>query len=97
MGLVVACSALKRSYRDLLRSGGATAVRFVYLAGSRALLAERLANRRGHFMPPALLESQLAILEEPSPDEHAWVGDIREAPDAIVADLVTRTAAARSA
>ncbi len=97
VGLVVSCSALKRRYRDLLRSGGAAAARFVYLAGSRALLAERLANRRGHFMPPALLESQLAILEEPSPDEHAWVCDIREAPDAIIADLVTRTAAARSA
>jgi gluconokinase len=97
MGLVVSCSALKRSYRDLLRSVGAADVRFVYLAGSHALLAERMAQRRGHFMPPSLLDSQLAILEEPSPDERAWVCDIREAPDAIVADLVTRTAAARSA
>src|SRR5712691_6139169 len=91
-GLVVSCSALKRSYRDLLRSVGAADVRFVYLAGSRALLAERMANRRGHFMPPSLLESQLAILEEPAPDEHAWVCDIRQAPDAIVADLVRRAA-----
>jgi len=90
-GLVVSCSALKRSYRDLLRSAGDTDVRFVYLAGSRALLAERMADRRGHFMPPALLESQLSILEEPSADERAWVCDIREAPHAIVADLVTRT------
>jgi gluconokinase len=88
VGLVVSCSALKRSYRDLLRSVGAADMRFVHLAGSRALLAERMANRRGHFMPPSLLESQLAILEEPSPDEHAWVCDIREAPDVIVADLV---------
>jgi len=91
VGLVASCSALKRSYRDLLRSGAAT-LQFVYLAGSRALLAERMANRRGHFMPPSLLESQLAILEEPSPDEHAWVCDIRQAPDAIVADLVRRAA-----
>ena len=89
-GLVVSCSALKRSYRDLLRSIVAADVRFVYLAGSRALLAERLAQRRGHFMPPSLLESQLAILEEPSPDERAWVCDIRETPEAIVADLATR-------
>lgn len=96
-GLVVACSALKRSYRDLLRSVAAADLRFVYLAGSRALLAERMANRRGHFMPPTLLDSQLAILEEPSPDERAWVCDIREAPHAIVADLVTRTAASRPA
>src|SRR5438046_10311470 len=90
VGLAVACSALKRSYRDLLRSAGAADVRFVYLAGNRALLAERMAKRRGHFMPPALLESQLATLEAPSPDEQAWVCDIREAPEAIVADLVSR-------
>ena len=89
-GLVVSCSALKRRYRDLLRSAGDPNARFVYLAGSRALLAERMANRRGHFMPPALLDSQLAILEEPSPDERAWVCDISETPDAIVNDLVTR-------
>src|SRR5258705_5373164 len=86
-GLVVSCSALKRAYRDLLRSAGDVAARFVYLAGDRALIAERLADRRGHFMPPTLLESQFAILEEPAPDEDAWVCDIRETPDAIVADL----------
>ena len=92
VGLVVSCSALKRRYRDLLRSNGDADVRFVYLGGSPALLAERLANRRGHFMPPALLESQLSILEEPAPDEHAWVCDILEAPLTIVNSLVTRTA-----
>jgi gluconokinase len=92
VGLVVSCSALKRIYRDLLRSVGAADIRFVYLAGSRELLAERMAIRRGHFMPPSLLESQLAILEEPSPDERAWVYDIRETPDVIVADLVRRAA-----
>jgi gluconokinase len=91
VGLVVSCSALKRRYRDLLRSNGEADLRFVYLAGNPALLAERLANRRGHFMPPALLESQLAILEEPAPDERAWVCDIRATPGAIVADLVSRT------
>jgi gluconokinase len=91
-GLVSSCSALKRSYRDLLRSSGDARVQFVYLAGTRALLAERMANRPGHFMPPSLLDSQLVILEEPSPDEHAWVCDIREAPDAIVVDLVRRAA-----
>ena len=92
VGLVVSCSALKRSYRDLLRTVGDADVRFIYLAGSRALLEERMAHRRGHFMPPALLESQLAILEEPAPDERAWVCDIRQAPDVIVADLVKRSA-----
>ena len=94
VGLVVSCSALKRSYRDLLRSVGDADVRFVHLAGSRALIAERMANRRGHFMPASLLESQLAILEEPSEDERAWVCDIRQAPSAIVANLVARASTA---
>ena len=92
IGLVVSCSALKRSYRDLLRASGSRDVRFVYLAGSRALLAERMAQRPEHFMPASLLESQLAILEEPSPDEHVWVCDIRDAPDTIVGDLVNHAA-----
>jgi len=91
-GLVVSCSALKRFYRDLLRFAGAPDVRFVFLAGSRELIAERLAGRRGHFMPPSLLDSQLAILEPPAPDEHAWVCDVSQTPDAIVADLVRRAA-----
>jgi len=92
VGLVVSCSALKRSYRDLMRSAGDAKLRFVYLAGTRALLAERMAQRRGHFMPPSLLDSQLAILEEPSPDEHVWVCDIRDTPETIVADLVGHAA-----
>ena len=92
IGLVVACSALKRRYRDLLRSEGDAAVQFVHLEGEAPLLAQRLAQRRGHFMPPALLESQLATLERPAPDEGAWVVDIRDTPDAIVADLVRRAA-----
>ena len=91
-GLVVSCSALKRSYRDLLRSEEQADVQVVYLKGTRELIAERMAQRRGHFMPPALLESQFATLEEPAPDEHAWVCDIRQPPDAIVAALVQRAA-----
>lgn len=92
VGLVASCSALKRSYRDLLRSAGDPDVRLVYLKGIKPLLAERMAQRRGHFMPAALLDSQLATLEEPSPDERALLCDIRETPDAIVADLVRRAA-----
>jgi len=91
-GLVVSSSALKRSYRDLLRSEAQADVQVVYLKGTRELIAERMAQRRGHFMPPALLESQFATLEEPAPDEHAWVCDIRQPPDAIVAALVQRAA-----
>lgn len=89
-GLVVACSALKRSYRDLLRSQGTAETRFVYLRGSQPTVAERLARRRGHFMPASLLASQFAALEEPGADEGAAVYDIREAPETIVADLVQR-------
>lgn len=91
-GLVMTCSALKRSYRDLLRAD-APELRFVFLEGPRALIAERLAGRRGHFMPPSLLESQFATLEEPSPDEHAWVCDIRQSPEDLLAALVARASA----
>lgn len=91
-GLVMSCSALKRSYRDVLRTEGGD-VNFIFLKGRRALIAERIAGRRGHFMPPSLLESQLATLEEPSPDEQAWVCDIGESPDDLVAALVARAAA----
>ena len=68
--LVVSCSALKRRYRDVLRSG-APGLRFVFLHGEPALLAQRMALRTGHYMPPSLLDSQLATLEPPGPDEHA--------------------------
>lgn len=91
-GLVMSCSALKRSYRDVLRAE-AGELRFVFLRGTRALLAERLAERRGHFMPPSLLNSQFATLQEPSPDEEAWVCDIRESPQDLVAALVARASA----
>lgn len=81
---VVACSALKRSYRDIL-TGGRADVAIVYLKGSQALIAERLKRRKGHFMPPALLDSQFATLEEPDADEGAITVSIEPAPEAIVA------------
>jgi len=87
VGLVVSCSALKRSYRDVLRAGRAD-IQFVCLQGDRALIDQRLADRRGHFMPSSLLDSQFAILEPPSADEDAWVCDIGQPPDVIVAHLV---------
>ena len=65
--LVVACSALKRAYRRTLSDG--LDVQFVFLKASRDALAKRLAERRGHFAGPGLLDSQLATLEEPGPDE----------------------------
>jgi gluconokinase len=88
-GIVIACSALKRSYRDILRAG-APDTRFVFLKGARELIAQRLADRAGHFMRPGMLDSQFAALEEPSDDENAWVCDIRRPPDEIVTDLATR-------
>jgi gluconokinase len=90
VGLVVSCSALKRSYRELLRSVGVADVRFIYLSGSRALISQRIAGRYDHFMPPTLLESQFAILEEPTPDERVWTCDITQPPNVIVADLLRR-------
>ena len=91
-GLVMTCSALKRSYRDVLHAG-APEVRFIFLRGPRTLIAERLAARRGHFMPASLLDSQFAALEEPSADEGAWVCDVRESPHDLVAALVARARA----
>jgi len=90
--LVVACSALKRAYRDVLREGDPD-VQFVFLRGTRELLAERLGARSGHYMPASLLESQLATLEEPTADEHAWTCEIGESPEHIVASLVARARA----
>jgi gluconokinase len=65
--VVVGCSALKRAYRDRIRSAGI--VRFVHLAGSRDLIAARMAQRSGHYMPLTLLDSQFATLEPPDADE----------------------------
>lgn len=78
--VVMACSALKAAYRTALLDGLADA-RVVYLRGSRALLAERLAARRGHYMNPALLDSQLATLETPG---DATVIDVDQSPAEIV-------------
>jgi gluconokinase len=78
-GMVVACSALKRRYRDQLRRH-APDLRLLHLHGDAALLAERLNLRSGHYMPPSLLPSQLDALELPEPDEDAVVLDILMPP-----------------
>jgi gluconokinase len=78
---VVACSALRRAYRDLLREAAAGPVTFVHLHGARELLEHRLGAREGHFMPPALLDSQLATLEALQPDEHGILVDIALTPE----------------
>ncbi len=68
-GLVVACSALKRIYRDRLRQAAGRPVTFVWLDGSQETIAKRMSGRKGHFMPPSLLDSQFATLEPPASDE----------------------------
>jgi carbohydrate kinase (thermoresistant glucokinase family) len=88
-GLVVACSALKRSYRDAIRAQAPHAV-FLHLDGSREVLGSRLEGRSGHFMPAALLDSQLATLEPIGTGEAAVVIDISVPVDALVRDAVVR-------
>lgn len=90
VGLVVSCSALKRRYRDLLREGD-PALRFAHLTGPRALIAERLSARQDHYMPPMLLDSQLAALEPLEPDEDGINLDIRQAPAQLVTAILAST------
>ena len=84
---VIACSALKRAYRDIL-IGNRDDARLVYLHGTRALIGERMAHRQGHFMPAALLDSQFATLEEPGPDERPIVVPIDAGAEAVIAAVV---------
>jgi gluconokinase len=84
--VVAACSALRRAYRDRLRAAAPGAV-FLHLSAEPARLAERIAAREGHFMPPSLLDSQLATLEPPGADERALRVDAEAAPEAVVAAL----------
>jgi gluconokinase len=81
---VVSCSSLKRSYRDHIRAHAQGDVRFIHLAGSRDLLAQRMAARPGHYMPLSLLDSQLATLEAPGVDEAVTI-DIALTPEAALA------------
>ena len=76
---IVSCSALKRAYRRTLLDGQ-TGVGLVYLQGSFALISDRMSRRKGHFMPPELLQSQFATLEAPSRVEGALVVPIRLSP-----------------
>ena len=81
--VVLSCSALKRSYRDTLRAQ-ATDLALVYLRGTPQLLAQRMAGRQGHYMPPSLLASQLATLEPPQDNEHALTLDVAHDPQQLV-------------
>ena len=85
--VVIGCSALRRVYRDLLVHGR-TDVQIVYLEGTQALIADRLGERKGHFMPPGLLTSQFGTLEPPTPDEHAITVSIDAPAETIVDDIL---------
>ena len=89
---VVTCSALKRAYRDII-VGDRPDVGLVHLKGSRELIGQRMAARKGHFMPAALLDNQFATLQEPVADERAITVDIAAAPTEIVDEIVRRLAA----
>jgi gluconokinase len=85
---VFACSALKRSYREVLVHGRDD-VRLIFLDGTQALIAGRLAARKGHFMPPGLLDSQFSTLERPATDETALTVSI-DAPVETIVDNIVR-------
>lgn len=82
--IIIGCSALKARYREQF-AAGVEGMRFVHLKGPQALIAKRLATRRGHFMPPGLLDSQFAALEEPA---DAIVVSIAQTPDEMVEEIV---------
>jgi gluconokinase len=85
---VHACSALKRAYRQRLRVSDY--VKFVFLRGDYALIERQLRRRRGHFMNPALLQSQFADLEEPQPDEDVLTIDLGRSPQELVDEIKTK-------
>jgi gluconokinase len=91
---VLACSALKKKYRDLLRVN--SDVKFVFLHRSRAWIAEQLKQRRGHFMDPALLDSQFADLEEPESSEDMLTIELKGEPDELVEQIRQKLSPSRT-
>lgn len=90
--IVLSCSALKRAYRDRLRAVAGRPVTFIFLQGSRTLLAERLTDRKGHYMPASLLESQLATLELPARESDVVSIEICQPLERIVGLAITTLA-----
>jgi gluconokinase len=87
--VVIGCSALRRVYRDVLVHGRDD-VRFIYLDGTQAMIADRLGQRKGHFMPPGLLASQFQTLEPPTPDERAVTVSIDAQVEVIVDRIISQ-------
>lgn len=86
---VIACSALKRVYRERISEKAGRPVTFLFLEGTREVLSGRMQHRTGHFMPVALLDSQLATLEPPAADERSVKASIDQPPGQIVAQFLT--------
>jgi gluconokinase len=91
--LVLGCSALKRRYRDHIRGEANAPVVFVYLSGSKYLIAARMAALSGHFMPTILIDSQFAALGPPTEDEDAITVDINQPLETLTAEIVKKLAA----
>ena len=85
-GVVASCSSLKKIYRQKLAEAAGTPIKLIFLHGSKDILTARIASRKGHFMPPSLLDSQLTTLEFPGPDEAALQLDV----SLPIAELVKR-------
>ncbi|NNU80417.1 gluconokinase [Halovulum dunhuangense] len=88
-GTVIACSALRRAYREAINDAAGAPVTYLFLNGEREILLDRMTRRDGHFMSPALLDSQIATLEAPGPDEICVTADIDAPPRAIVARFLS--------
>ncbi|MDO8172551.1 gluconokinase [Acetobacter tropicalis] len=88
-GGILTCSALKRSYRDVLRREGLNPL-FIYLHVDQAVLAQRLQTRTGHYMPASLLPSQLQTLEPPAADEHAISVSVATPPPQTIAEILSK-------
>lgn len=84
-GAVLACSALKKTYRDMLRGENPQNVQFIFLKGPKSLIAERMAKREGHYMPEELLDSQFEALEEP---ESAVTISIDQSPESVLKEIL---------
>ncbi len=87
---IVACSALKRVYRDRLRAAAGPPLRFVYLAATPEAMRERVAARRGHYMPASLVDSQFTTLEPPSGEPDVIEVSATDAPDSLAAQVIAR-------
>jgi gluconokinase len=94
LGAIIACSALRRAYRDRLRGRAGPLLRFLFLKGQRAMVRERVARRQGPYMPASLIDSQFAALETPEAEPDvitlAADADIENALQGVIQDLSTR-------